>query len=218
MPEIYLALATPHRFRGKVQQAEKECSASLELQEIVFLGSGSDRLPSHRHKPESTLSALRSPLSLELSRKQRENTAVFHRAPAAVQNADSSESWQAYPMALRVVGRHKSSITLDLNTATVLDLKEVIARESGLALGGLKLLAGAEEWGWCLSSACLSGLLYHTSSYDTITLEPRASAAVLHARSRSMRTYFACVVGPSLQPGLSTGCELLGVLLLRLDG
>lgn len=48
-------------------------------------------------------------------------------------------------MALRVVGQHRGLITLDLDTATVLDLKEAVSRDSGLAIGGLKLLAGAEH-------------------------------------------------------------------------
>lgn len=51
-------------------------------------------------------------------------------------------------MPLRVVGQHKGSISLDLETATVLDLKEAVSRDSGLPVAGLKLLAGAE----CLSS------------------------------------------------------------------
>ncbi|CAN0304018.1 unnamed protein product, partial [Ectocarpus sp. 12 AP-2014] len=47
-------------------------------------------------------------------------------------------------MALRIVGQHKGSITLDLDNATVLDLKKSIAAASGLAASGLKLLAGKD--------------------------------------------------------------------------
>lgn len=46
-------------------------------------------------------------------------------------------------MTLRVVGQFRGSIdTLDLDTATVLDLKKAVSRDSGLAVSGLKLLAG----------------------------------------------------------------------------
>lgn len=48
-------------------------------------------------------------------------------------------------MALRIVGQHKGSIELDLETATVLDLKLAVAQASGLSASGLKLLAGAES-------------------------------------------------------------------------
>ncbi|CAN0350235.1 unnamed protein product, partial [Ectocarpus sp. 8 AP-2014] len=48
-------------------------------------------------------------------------------------------------MALRIVGQHKGSITLDLDNATVLDLKKSIAAASGLTASGLKLLAGGKH-------------------------------------------------------------------------
>lgn len=44
--------------------------------------------------------------------------------------------------ALKVVGQHKGSVTLNLDTATVLDLKHAVSRDSGLPIAGLKLLAG----------------------------------------------------------------------------
>lgn len=47
-------------------------------------------------------------------------------------------------MALRIVGQHKGSILLDLDSATVLDLKKSIAAASGLSASGLKLLAGKD--------------------------------------------------------------------------
>lgn len=43
---------------------------------------------------------------------------------------------------LKVVGQHKGSVQLDVQTATVLDLKQAVSRSSGLAVAGLKLLAG----------------------------------------------------------------------------
>ena len=49
----------------------------------------------------------------------------------------------AVAMELRVIGQHRGVIMMDLNTATVQDLKQAVARESGLAVEGLKLLAGA---------------------------------------------------------------------------
>lgn len=64
-------------------------------------------------------------------------------------------------MSLRVVGQHKGSISLDLDTATVLDLKEAVSRDSGLPVSGLKLLAGAEEK---VFSACL---LYRSTGVHT---------------------------------------------------
>lgn len=54
------------------------------------------------------------------------------------------EAAQPRGMSVRVVGQHKGSISLDLDTATVLDLKEAVSRDSGLPVSGLKLLAGAE--------------------------------------------------------------------------
>lgn len=45
-------------------------------------------------------------------------------------------------MSLKVVGQHKGSVTLDLENATVLDLKKAVSDASGLPAGGLKLLAG----------------------------------------------------------------------------
>lgn len=51
-------------------------------------------------------------------------------------------------MALKVVGQHKGSVSgLDLDTATVLDLKLAVSRDSGLPVAGLKLLAGVM---WCV--------------------------------------------------------------------
>lgn len=45
-------------------------------------------------------------------------------------------------MELRVIGRYKGKITLDPEKATVLDLKQAVARQFGLAIPELKLLAG----------------------------------------------------------------------------
>lgn len=50
-------------------------------------------------------------------------------------------TWPAMA-ALRVVGQHKGLVTLNLDTATVLDLKNAVSRDSGLPVAGLKLLAG----------------------------------------------------------------------------
>lgn len=57
-------------------------------------------------------------------------------------------------MSLRVVGQHKGSISLDLDTATVLDLKEAVSRDSGLPVSGLKLLAGAEGNRFSVLACC----------------------------------------------------------------
>lgn len=48
-------------------------------------------------------------------------------------------------MALQIVGQYKGSIQLDLNTAKVLHLKQAVSRASGLAVDGLKLLAGEQR-------------------------------------------------------------------------
>eukprot|EP00903_Cladosiphon_okamuranus_P008425 g8098.t1 len=47
--------------------------------------------------------------------------------------------------ALKVVGQHKGSVTLDLDSATVMDLKNAVSKASGLPVAGLKLLAGGKH-------------------------------------------------------------------------
>lgn len=55
-------------------------------------------------------------------------------------------------MALKIVGQHKGSVSgLDLDTATVLDLKKAVSRDSGLPLAGLKLLAGMVNMCVCVA-------------------------------------------------------------------
>lgn len=46
---------------------------------------------------------------------------------------------------LKVIGQHKGSVTLNLDTATVLDLKNAVSSDSGLPVAGLKLLAGKAQ-------------------------------------------------------------------------
>lgn len=48
-------------------------------------------------------------------------------------------------MALRIVGQHKGLVELDLETATVLELKQAVSRASGLGISTIKLLAGSAE-------------------------------------------------------------------------
>lgn len=119
-------------------------------------------------------------------------------------------------MALRVVGQHRGSITLDLNTATVLDLKTAVSRDSGLAVCGLKLLAGAEflrmpleshvdarvlhsQQQWWLSSACSANgdaELAHSTGLEGIRdaflygSKFYFCAFQVHARSTATAEYF----------------------------
>lgn len=52
-------------------------------------------------------------------------------------------------MTLQIVGQHKGYIELNLNSSTVLNLKEAVSRASGLPIAGLKLLAGELPlWYW----------------------------------------------------------------------
>lgn len=51
-------------------------------------------------------------------------------------------------MELRVIGRYKGKIIVDPDKATVIDLKKAVARQSGLAIPELKLLAGAIGTYW----------------------------------------------------------------------
>lgn len=67
---------------------------------------------------------------------------------------------------LKVVGQHKGTITLNLHTATVLDLKNAVSSGSGLPVAGLKLLAG-ETRGPAEASVCRTcGVLRRDSMHD----------------------------------------------------
>lgn len=113
---------------------------------------------------------------------------------------------------LKVVGQHKGTITLNLDTATVLDLKIAVSSGSGLPVAGLKLLAGETRGpaeasvrtaAFCGGIACMisaglgSDLLWRAPSAKSAKSKVCESAMALPALRALGLNMFIVWLGPA---------------------